>query len=441
MLFAADIAAAGGSANALPQLSGVNPPAAMQSTCEAFKNAIFGTIEQVFAALGRFQQAGLSGNLWEDILPWIRNAGAVLGNLAIDSIHFVVVNGVKLALGPIVNGIAAIAGVLAVASVIVTTLQAWTGEAIPDPLISRRDALAHPGSLTVRVRGGLVQDDWPPEIAGCARAADVELPSLKPRDAEVTWNLVYQGPSPMIVKKSDSGPLGTDSTAKMNFETIPEPPEVASGDEQTDGIAHVDIKLHRKDLDKLHTLLAGEILRLLPDAVLKVAGPILAGILQPRIAAVLKPLESLRDPTIKAVIPVNYHTKKDDKATPQGGSTPVIPRAIMPPDCPNDKVAGFGYQLYKRDDVGPGWFNCFYAPPSLALIISVGPFAEGEQDTVLPGVSAFGFPGADAAWRGEKENGYGSFVLVKVGDQMLELQLDHEDPQTAAAITRAVLGR
>jgi hypothetical protein len=391
-LFASDVAAVGGTGGT----GGVGGGAvAADSVCEQFKGFIFGTIEKVFAAIGRFEVKGFTGNVVKDIFIFIRDTGAVLGNLALDTVKFVVVNGVEVALGPILNGIAAVASIAAVVSNIVLILQPWTADVRPDPLISHRDQSAHPGTVTLTMRGVTGDTDWPAELTGCARAAGVALPSLKPKDANLTWTITNQHPAPMIVKKSDIAVLKDDGTATMQFETLPEPPEVANGEEQTDGIALLDIAVHRKDLDQVHKLITEDMFKFLPALVDKAFGGAIRDIIDPQIQKLLQPLTTLRDMTVTTVIPVNYHIKQDESAKPAGpGTGPGGTKATLPTGCPTTAVSEFGFHSLGSQTVD-GVLTCFYLRSRDEL--GVGITHQRATAPTCPG-EPIDIPGADAAW-------------------------------------------
>ncbi|MBV1856369.1 hypothetical protein [Catellatospora tritici] len=390
-LFAADVAAMGRSAGTGGAGGGA---AAADSVCEQFKGFISSTIEKVFAAIGRFEVKGFTGDVLKDIFIFIRDTGAVLGNLALDTVKFLVVNGVEVALGPVLNGIAAVAGIAAVVSSIVLILQPWTADVRPDPLISRRDESAHAGTVTLTMRGITGNTDWPAELTGCAGAAGVTLPSLRPKDANLSWTITNQHPAPMIVEKSDTAVLKDDGTATMRFETLPETPDVAKGEEQIDGVALLDIVVHRKDLDQVHKLITGEIFKFLPALVDKTFGGTIRDIVDPQIQKLLQPLTTLRDMTVKTVIPVNYHTKEDDKtAKPGGPSASPIGKLTVPDGCPTTAVSGFGFQSI-GSQVVDGVLTCFYSRGRAQL--GVGITHQKASAPPCPGES-IDVPGADAA--------------------------------------------
>ncbi|WP_322755916.1 hypothetical protein [Frankia sp. Cas3] len=302
------------------------------SVCEQFQGFVPNTIEKVFTAIGHIELVDFNGNVLHDIFAFIRNRVADVGNLALDTVHFIVVNGVQLAVGPVLNGIAAVASVLAVASNIVLVLQPWTSATQPDPRILTRDTSTHPGTLTLTMRGVTGANDWPTEISGCARASGVDLPSLQPRDGDLTWTIVAQDPMPMITKIREDGKLHTDGTATMGYETIPEPPEIQDGEVLYNGSATVDTAVHRKDLDQLEDLVKGQIYRFVPAAVDQVFGGAIRDLVDPQIHRLLAPLTTLRDMTVRSTLRLNYH---DPETSTRKPGTPGAPPKAKPLQIPN----------------------------------------------------------------------------------------------------------
>ncbi|HCT77483.1 MAG TPA: hypothetical protein DGT23_12990, partial [Micromonosporaceae bacterium] len=435
---------------------------AADSVCEQFKGFIFGTIEKVFAAIGRFEVKGFTGNLLKDIFIFIRNSGAVLGNLALDTVKFVVVNGIEVALGAVLNGIAAVASIAAVITNIVLILQPWTSDVRPDPLISRRNESANPGTVKLTMRGITGRNNWPTELTGCARAAGITLPSLKPKDADLTWTITNQHPAPMIVKKSDTAVLKDDGTATMQFETLPEPPEVVKdGEEQTDGIALLDIAVHRKDLDQVHKLINDEIFKLLPALVDKTFGGAIRDVIRPQIQKLLQPLETLRDITVKTVIPVNYHTKKDDKTAKPGapGIGPGGKRGSVPTLCPGVEVitrgsprppvnAGgweFDGAILPEHLIPQGSKTCGYSAwlgakdpvTGFQQAEQIGLFISSDAETMPANARPVAIPGTDRAW-------FEGILKVVVDGRTLGIEIRIRTTEdldaTAISVAKVVLG-
>jgi len=439
-LFAADVAVMGGAGSG----GAGGGAAAAESVCEQFKGFISGTIEKVFAAIGRFQLKGFTGKVLKDIFIFVGNTGAILGNLALDTVKFVVVNGIEVALGSVLNGIAAVASIAAVVSNIVLILQPWTGDVRPDPLISRRDESAHPGTVTLTMRGITGNSDWPAEVTGCARAVGVTLPSLKPKDADLTWTITNQHPAPMIVTKSETAVLKDDGTATMQFETLPETPEVAKGEEQTDGIVLVDIAVHRKDLDEVEKLITGEIFKFLPALVDKTFGGAIRDIVNPQIHKLLQPLTTLRDMTVKTVIPVNYHTKNDDKTAKPGGSgTGRTGKLVVPNGCPTAAVSEFGYSGTGSQTVD-GVLTCWWMGRSEQLGVAITD--KKPTAPLCPAAEPIAIPGAEAAWidngtSGDSRCSNAATVDVVVSNGTLRVSGgDRHSRDEVIAIAKRILG-
>ncbi|NUT23893.1 MAG: hypothetical protein HOV77_32420 [Hamadaea sp.] len=437
-LFAADVAPAvestGGSGGGAQAVSG----------CEAVTGFIHTTIEKVFAAIGHIKIVTSSGGWFMDALTFIRNLGAAVVNFGIDKIKAIVIGGVDLALRPVISAIATVASVVAVASQILLFLQPWTGDIRPDPGIARRDASAHDGTMTLRVRAGSNQpQQWPPEIEGCARVAGVTLPSLTPKDADVTWTVFEQAPGPMVVKVSDSGPLAADSTATWRYQTLPEPPDVAEGKLMQDGIVQLSAKVHRKDLDDLHERVTSLLFQGVPTLIQQVTEPFIRSVVGPAIQRLLSPLTALRDVTILGVLPVDYHVPDDEKTAAPGTSVrPGGKVAVLPQGCPDAAAAAFGYgqrEVFNHSGVQA----CSYIGPSkVQLVIGVSKTVSTSPRPDVENLEPVDIPGADAAWSfGGPTGPLGPeyFVDVIMGDKTLTVA-GGESRERIIAITRKVLG-
>lgn len=378
-LYASDIA--GNPGVPLPQSDPQLPPhgATGTSVCETFKSAIYGSIERIFNAIGRFETVGYNGDFWHDVAAFVRNIGATVGNFALDSVKAIIVNGVRIVTGPVVSAFATVAGILAVATTVVTTLQPWTGamSSSPDPV--RRDANTNRGSVNLRVRSGITDSDWPEEVAGCARAAGVELPSLQPRDAGISWKIDGQFPEDMVVRVIDSGPTSKDGSAILVFDTIPEPLDRARGEQRDDGRVHFTVDVHRRDIDQLERLLSDTIFNEIPGIVLDLIGPQLHGLIDPQIRSLLGPVAKLRDLSVKHQMTVVYHTTRRPSSSMSSAARRPVRRP--PTECPPAEVLNAGaaqaqqnaqqlsanLSLMHRQNAaarGPGAFQCAYGLPT-----------------------------------------------------------------------------
>lgn len=401
-LFVADVVpgdvAAGSGGMSVPAARGEGAPASpAKSVCERVRGFVGNTIEAVFAKIGHIKVVRADGGSWlGDALTFIRNLGAVVANFAIDKVKSVIISGVELALRPILNAVASVAGVVAVATQILLIIRPWAGILRPEPVIPQRDASTHEGTVTLTVRGvGDAPREWPTEIAGCARAAGVELPSLIPQSADVTWSIAYQHPAPMITRVSDSGPLRTDSTATLRFETIPETPEVAEGVEQIDGRVHVTALVHRKDLDRLHEGVTNFVFAQVP--VPAIVAPALRKVVAPMIQELIQKVTRLRDITVFGVVPVNYHTPDEDATAASPAPSVPVRRAVLPTLCPNVAAAAFGYRDPAQADEA-GSRICWYIADHNTYQLGIGILEGAAADPDIVGAEQVSIPGADNAW-------------------------------------------
>lgn len=310
--------------------------AASASICEQFLNFVTETTNTVFDAIGHLPTWDASqGAWWEQALKWAGNLLPTAINYAIDTVKFVVVNGEKVLLGPIVSAVASVASVIAVVAAVLLAVQPWVGEIKPDPVVAHRGAAANPGTFDLVVTAvGSTPDEWPAQIAGCAKAAGVTLPALKPHDAEVKWTIDYESPEPMIRRTSDTGPLDKDGKATLRYETVTETPEVAAGDEQVDGSVKVSTGVHRKDLDEVRDRLLNSLWNNipLPKIVLDTLGPTLRAIIDPKIKAALEPLTKIQDVDSFTVLSTTYHKAKEPTPKP-GSSAPGTTLALPKNAC------------------------------------------------------------------------------------------------------------
>lgn len=421
-LFAADVAKGGGA----PTVNAAQGT----SACELFMGAIFGTIDQVFAAIGRFEIKTFTGNVFTDILTFIRNVGALLGNAVLDGARIVLVTGIETALAPILSGVALVATIAAVATKIVTALQPWTATFSNDPLISHRDTEPHPGSLTMTMTSLTGDKDWPEQITGCARSVQVDLPSLKPSGGQLFWSIQYQHPAPMIVKLTQPSTLDKNGKATMTFETLPESPEVAAGElKDGGGVARIYVNVHRTDLDKLHQLLSQEMIKLLPGIAQKAFAPALLEIVDPQLKKLLAPLTTLRDQAVHTDVLVGYHVAEEKAPTPSRK------KLVVPTGCPSAAVTSFGYAS-AGSQVVDGVLSCWYSRGKVLLGVAI--VKQKATKSICPQAKPIDIPGAEAAWI---DHGSCRTPVIDVVVSNGTLRVTEGDgPDEKTAIAKRILG-
>jgi len=446
-LFVADVVTPGNfapveavSPDAGPDL--VVRPAAAVSTCEQVKGFIGDAIGRVFDVIGYVKVSVVRGSFLERALIFIGNLGAVALNLGIDALHTIVVEGTELALSPVVNAITSIASLIAVVTQVVLFLSPWVATIRPVPGIVTRGESTQPGLFRVEVSNGIgVPDHWPPEIEGCARAANVTLPNLKPQGAPVTWTLGPQTPlaaAPHVTRVKESTTLNADGAATLDFVSVPEPPDVAANDEVLyDGHVDVTVALHRNDLDELHTVITAEILSLVPPLVARFFGKAIRDVLDPRLKSLLAPLTRLRDQSVRGFLAVNYHAKPTPTPTPVPSTKPT--RARIPEDCPSGAKVGHG-ATSAGVQRAPEGTACAYVVPGERCILGIGLIpVVPDHPSKRPGYRSVQIPGLGEAWYGTGScQGSGFDLEIVIGTQGMTVTAD--TLEKAIDIARRVLG-
>ena len=302
--------------------------AASVDPCTAVQSFVTQTIDSVFHAVGHIgtdkaEIDRLFGKgVFADIVKGVGDILSFGANKLIDATHQIVLGGVKIPMLVVTNAVAGVAAVVTVVGSVSAELVPWTGtiRGSPNP-ISKGVSAGVPGtfSLDVTAPGGNLQ--WPAIIAGCARTLGITLPTLTPRDADVTWDISKQDPGELIVRTNDTGPLDANGTAKLDFETTTETPEEAQGFPAI-GAVVVFAKVHRKDLDQLRDRLTQNLLAGLPNILRDTIGPSLRAALTPLLNDATKKITTVQDLDVSGVEAVRYHVPKPSKKPPKanGGS-------------------------------------------------------------------------------------------------------------------------
>jgi hypothetical protein len=314
VLFASDVAVhlAG------RQVHGRRPASALRGAsagpCSAVQSFIDQTIGAVFNAIGHVAPPTGTG-----FFAQLATGAAFVVNTAINVTHFIVIGGVKVAIGLITSSVAAVAGTVTVVSQIATALLPWTGtiEGSPNP-ISKGVGSGVPGELLLNVTAPGSNLEWPRFVVDCAQVFNIPLPTLKPSNADVEWDVSNQDPPGLLVRKSDSGPLDRNGRASLRFETTSETPELAKGDLHIGAVVAI-ATIHRKDVDQLADRLSHALLGSLPKIVKSTIGPVLQAKLKPLLDAATAKIATVRDIQATGVEAVRYHVPKEQTAKKGSG--------------------------------------------------------------------------------------------------------------------------
>ncbi|GAB3251185.1 hypothetical protein [Nocardioides dilutus] len=347
-----------------------------QSVCEQFQSFVADSINKVFDAIGRLPNVS-GDSIFIDIL----NGVIDLLNLGKDALRYFVINGTKVLLKPVVDAVAAVAGVVALATFAVKTVLPWTGEIQPEPGAPTLGTAPVEGKWTLTVKSPGPQE-WPAQVAGCASAAGVTLPSLKPSEADVAWQVVSQRPKILVTPGAADPKLSADGTATMAYLTTVEPPEIASGEAQYDGTVRVQATVHRTDLgrfsDTLLKLFVGYLPAFLPELVKET----IANLLRPILTEALDKLGSIRDLAVLGFLFPIYHEKDDETPSPspspsdEDGTPSPTPSELPPGEA---FCRGFIKMLEYRESQGTGGLDKQVARRQVKMLRAILPLGTPQQ--------------------------------------------------------------
>jgi hypothetical protein len=230
-------------------------------------------------------------------------------NWAIGGVITILVGGVRAALKPILDAIASVSSVLAIASQILGALRPWAVRLVPEQTSVHKsvggNVVTDPIQAIVDL-GGLTE--WPPALMGCAKLVNVTLPPLKPIGAPVTWT-VLSVPAGLATDEHHDPALLEDPVggkAELRLRTGPETLEEHEKGKEGTGLVNVKADIRRsefKDLKDAMVGLATSLLAGLPDLVRGTA----QRLLKAPIDAVMEEVVSLADEHGSVSVAVTYH--------------------------------------------------------------------------------------------------------------------------------------
>jgi hypothetical protein len=467
LLFTSDVATAGASLP-VPQAAGPHVasspslrlaaavmPAAQDVTsapCSTLTNWVSEVIARVFDAVGRLQapslETGLGGFL-DGIVNTIGRVVAAGVNFVIDAAHFVLENGLRVAIAPVMAIVARIAGIVGTLSQVASLVRPWAPSLTAEPSsVSRAVAPASgsPGQFTLTVDlGGFTE--WPAAMADCAAQAGAPLPPLKPAGNPVTWQITE---ADLIERGEMDTALREDATAVAHFRSAQEPPF----DNPRPGEAYVRAKatVQRDDTRQLQQLFAELIhegvSQLVPPVGGLIAPPVWA-LLQPIVAEAFSALEHLRDQHAVVYLHVTYQVpgdgdEDDGPGAPADAAGPGRPAGTVREECPSVEAVAAVTGLQELHEgttiVQPGFMmSCQYGAYLGMAAVQLTPPGTTLADYLAGDALEFvDVPGASRAlWM---DLGDGSMLIAQVGDRVVQvLVLDEETWPLEPAIALAGL--
>ena len=371
---------------------GIGLASSRSSICTDALAFVDGMIDRFFGAIGRVALVGYSGDVIGDIVVFIRNLGARVVNFALDSVQALIKNGVRVLLAPVLFVIAKIATVAAIAATVTNSIRPWEASFTREPLTAERGIEPVPGSMTLTI-STVGPNEWPRHVEGCARAAGITLPSLKPTGADVQWTIQLEDPDPSIRRTIEDGRLNSEGSATWEYHTLPESPEVAAGELKTDGVILLRVEVRRDDLTELQAFITDQILSLMPPGAREITNPILRPVLDEQLEYLRGSLKNLHDLAARAKLPLTYHDAEDEEPPKlPDASRPTKPFIGAVPDgCPQ---LGLVFQHSEAS-------TCFYAPQpgtDYAFVITLD--AGNWEESQLDGAEPTSLPGAERASQG-----------------------------------------
>ncbi|MEX2458846.1 MAG: hypothetical protein WD770_07650, partial [Actinomycetota bacterium] len=265
------------------------------------------------------------GDTGSKFLTEILQAGAnlVVGflNWAIGGAINILIGTAKVVLAPVLQAIATVSSVLAMASQVLGAIRPWTVRLIPEKASLHMSVAPESERNIVEAvvdLGGL--SEWPAALVSCAALVDVKLPELKPIGANVTWT-VRSVPAGLAVDEFHRDALVADPAGgkadlwlRMGTETATQHKDGEAGT----GLVDVSVDIRRTEFQKLKDAMVELALSLFKGLPAPVVG-ILERLLRAPIESIMEEVVKLVDEHGTVSVVVTYH------GTPGPTPTPSIP--------------------------------------------------------------------------------------------------------------------
>lgn len=295
-------------------------PAAAAGVCSTVVNFTDSVVANVINAL-RSNGDSFFAKLWNTVIE-IVVAGA----------QFVV----AAALAPVFHVIGLVAGVIAVITLVSSSIQAWTLTVAENPVALKLGGQPQAGSFQATLEAPSLP--WPDDIVDCAHQfANIDIQAVNYVGAPVTWSPSGALPGKAIEKSKDAT-IDAAKHASFAIETVPvedEPPPECSVENFVGSIG-MTATVERSDVGKLQQLLMNAVTAQLPSAIRSVVLPLL----QPWIDQGMHNLQSFLAHPVQsnpALIQLSQLQPDPDKCKPASKQTapPPGPPTGVPTNGPS----------------------------------------------------------------------------------------------------------
>jgi hypothetical protein len=298
------------------------------SPCQEFADIVYGSINKVFDALhippGRVGKTG--SDFLDQVLQGLTDVVVAGLNIVIDSVRTIVINGVRFALGDLIDVVAEVSSVVALVGTVLMNIEPITLQLTPDlDEVSKGPA---PVSDRIRLVASVPFASWPPQLDDCSRISTGKpLPSLKPIGSTVTWAAAeFNGTDLASLDGSQDATLrdaqGDDTIADATLRTGVESTTLAQG-VPARGAVRIDVTVDPASYRQVRDALTQAAVSL-PATALRVPEPVrsyLVGLLTQASQEATDGLSRLLSPHTSSIVLVDYHQPPLPTPPPSKGST------------------------------------------------------------------------------------------------------------------------
>ena len=182
---------------------------------------------------------------------------------------------------PVINAMALVIGGVAVISMIRSYLQQWTATVTADPAGNTFPVqpAVNKGSVKVSIDTNAEIQDWPSQMVDCAKAADIELPTLARAGAPVTWTVQPQEPG-LIMPGTLTGTLDPKLTQTLTYVTGNEDAKTHANGTLVSPTVTTSVQVRRTEVEQLKNFVTAYVTGKVPAIAAPVLNPILAGYIE-----------------------------------------------------------------------------------------------------------------------------------------------------------------